>query len=63
MDRPLLEKYHHQPPTGPLRMKLRVAKCPSDELALANVLVASPRDFDTSVHYVLVNGQFAFTVR
>ncbi|RKP27921.1 P-loop containing nucleoside triphosphate hydrolase protein [Syncephalis pseudoplumigaleata] len=41
---------------------MKVAKSPSEALALTNRLVVSPRDFDQKVHYVIVNGQFVFTV-
>ncbi|KAK9711822.1 transport between ER and Golgi ATPase protein [Basidiobolus ranarum] len=41
----------------------RVAKCPSDALALTNLLVVSPKDFDPSTRYVSVNEHFVFTLQ
>ncbi|ORX86714.1 AAA-domain-containing protein [Basidiobolus meristosporus CBS 931.73] len=40
----------------------KVAKCPSDALALTNLLVVSPKDFDPSTRYVSLNDQFVFTI-
>ncbi|KAK9720430.1 transport between ER and Golgi ATPase protein [Basidiobolus ranarum] len=40
----------------------RVAKGPSDALALANLLVVSPKDFEPSTRYVSLNEQFVFTI-
>lgn len=43
--------------------RLHVAKCPTEAMAMTNRLVVSPRDFDQStVHYVLVNQKYVFTL-
>ncbi|KAI9592145.1 P-loop containing nucleoside triphosphate hydrolase protein [Syncephalis fuscata] len=69
MNRPLMQDYRgegNSPLTtggGPgSRRQMKVVKSPSEAIALTNRLVVSPRDFDQKVHYVIVNGQFVFTV-
>ena len=53
---------HGSPHINPQR-GFRVAKCPSDALALTNLLITSPHDFDPATRYVLVNSQYVFSIR
>jgi hypothetical protein len=73
MNRPLLGGDYYNDSHSPLssgpgrnavatRRQMKVAKSPSEALALTNRLVVSPRDFDQKVQYVIINGQFVFTV-
>ncbi|KAG0170430.1 transport between ER and Golgi ATPase protein [Apophysomyces sp. BC1015] len=41
----------------------RVIKCPTDAHALSNFASVAPGQFDPSVHYVIANGEFVFTIR
>ncbi|KAJ3090173.1 transport between ER and Golgi ATPase protein [Quaeritorhiza haematococci] len=42
---------------------MRVVKSPSDTLALTNCIIVNPRDFDSSIRYIIIDEQFAFTIR
>lgn len=42
---------------------LEVAQCPSDAAALTNYAYVAPGVLDPRIHHVLVNGEFAFTIR
>lgn len=41
----------------------RVNKSPTEALALTNCIIGSPKDFDASVKYILVDDLYAFTLR
>ncbi|CAO3701025.1 unnamed protein product [Rhizopus microsporus] len=42
---------------------LEVAQCPSDAAALTNYAYVAPGALDPRIHHILVNGEFAFTIR
>ncbi|CAH1756857.1 10061_t:CDS:10 [Entrophospora sp. SA101] len=48
---------------SPQAQKMKVAKCTSEALALTNYLLVSPIDFHSSVRYVIIDGQFVFSIR
>ncbi|KAI8065418.1 P-loop containing nucleoside triphosphate hydrolase protein [Gongronella butleri] len=42
---------------------MKVRQCPSEDMALTNFVYVAPGTFDTSIHFVLLDDHFAFTVR
>lgn len=42
---------------------MSVVKVPTDDLALINCLIVATGEFEQNVHYVLLNGQYVFTIR
>ncbi|CAG8554473.1 266_t:CDS:2, partial [Scutellospora calospora] len=50
-------------PAAPQTFRVKVGKSPSEALALKNLVVVSPKDFNIqSVRYVIVEDQFVFTI-
>nr|CAG8448754.1 3914_t:CDS:10 [Entrophospora candida] len=64
---PLSRSHLRQNPSpvqnSPQAQKMKVAKCTSEALALTNYLLVSPIDFHSSVRYVIIDGQFVFSIR
>lgn len=44
-------------------MRFTIVPCPSPALAKTNMIIVSPRDFDASMEYIIMNDQFVFTIK
>ncbi|KAG9298198.1 hypothetical protein G9A89_002686 [Geosiphon pyriformis] len=62
---PVPQEYHSSngPPSHGPGIQMKVGRCPNNDLAKTNYLFVSPRDFDSNVLYVIVNGEHVFTIK
>ena len=45
------------------KWRMKVQKSPNDALALSNCIIVSPEEFDESIQYILINGDYAMTLK
>ncbi|KAI9300569.1 CDC48 domain 2-like protein, partial [Cunninghamella echinulata] len=55
--------YRGGPPSYNSGLPMIIKPCPSDDLALTNLVYVAPGQFDPSCHFILVDEQYVFTVR
>lgn len=58
-----MDYYNRGPPSYNAGVPMVIKPCPSDDLALTNLVYVAPGQLNQSCHFIKVDDQFVFTVR